>query len=125
MGEIKWCTHCRRSQIHTALTRSRTHTLTHARTLPLLQTVHFKVHDPKMHCKGGTSRENTVQSRYHGGGHGGGSMGRRGRYDEESGGGSGRTEYGRNHNHNHHPPPMMMAQVLIDDRSIVVSFVTN
>ncbi len=29
----------------------------------LLQTVHFKVHDPKMHCKGG-SRENTI-SRYH------------------------------------------------------------
>ena len=88
-----------------------------------MQTVHFKVHDPKMHCKGGTSRENTVvsssSSRYnhnHGhGGHGhGGSMGRRGRgqYDEESGGaGQGRPEYGHGgRSHNHHPP-MMMAQV--------------
>ena len=33
-----------------------------------LQTVHFKVHDPKMHCKGG-SRENTI-SRYGAGGGG-------------------------------------------------------
>ena len=29
----------------------------------LLQTVHFKVHDPKMHCKGG-SRENTISRSY-------------------------------------------------------------
>ena len=96
-------------------------TCTHTRTAQhcLFQTVHFKVHDPKMHCKGGISRENTVGGggRYHHGhGGGGGSMGRggqRGRYDEESGGGSGRTDYGHgsSRNHNHHPPPMMMTQV--------------
>ena len=46
-----------------------------------LQTVHFKVHDPKMHCKG-SSRENTI-SRY---GPAGGKYGMRGggRYDEEA-----------------------------------------
>ena len=54
-----------------------------------LQTVHFKVHDPKMHCKGG-SRENTI-SRY---GHAGGGQGKYGMhgppkpmgrcYDEEA-----------------------------------------
>ena len=50
------------------------------------QTVHFKVHDPKMHCKGG-SRENTI-SRY-GGGNKYGMRGPpppmgRGCYDEEA-----------------------------------------
>ena len=50
------------------------------------QTVHFKVHDPKMHCKG-SSRENTI-SRY---GPAGGKYGQNmrgppgmGRYDEEA-----------------------------------------
>ena len=34
-----------------------------------LQTVHFKVHDPKMHCKG-SSRENTITRGGSGGGGG-------------------------------------------------------
>ena len=62
-------------------------------TSSFLQTVHFKVHDPKMHCKGG-SRENTI-SRYGGGGKYGmqqrcgpppppPGMGPRGCYDEEA-----------------------------------------
>ena len=96
-------------------------TCTHTRTAQhcLFQTVHFKVHDPKMHSKGGTSRENTVGRYHHGHGGGSGSMGRRGRYDEESGGGSGRTDYGHgsSRNHNHHPPPMMMTQVRVHPRS--------
>lgn len=46
------------------------------------QTVHFKVHDPKMHCKGG-SRENTISRGYPPGPKFG--MGRpMGRYDEEA-----------------------------------------
>ena len=58
-----------------------------------LQTVHFKVHDPKMHCKG-SSRENSI-SRY-------GRYGMRGpptgRYDEEA--------PPPMHSHNVGPPPM-------------------
>ena len=63
--------------------------LTYHITLISFQTVHFKVHDPKMHCKGG-SRENTI-SRY---GHAGGGQGKYGMhgppnsrnrgYDEEA-----------------------------------------
>lgn len=62
--------------------------------MPKQTTVHFKVHDPKMHCKG-ASRENTI-SRYHDGGGKYGMQpppphrgfpppGMRGRYDEEAG----------------------------------------